>query len=79
MSKNILKMKDKYGLIYQFMIEVLKLEEAEALKNTLKLEAAISEGALIRLKSFIRNTKSRLLTDQRYSREFKRHFIREAK
>ncbi len=76
MNKKLIEMKNKYGIIYQFMIEVLGLNENEALKNTLKLEGSISENALNRLKCFIEHTKDRILNDPEYSKEFSRYFIK---
>jgi len=70
-------MKDKYSEIYRFMVDILKLEEKEALQNTLKLEGAISENVLKRFKDFIAYTNEKMLTNKEYLNEFNKFFNKE--
>jgi len=70
-------MKDKYSEIYRFMVDILKLEEKEALQNTLKLEGVISENVLKRFKNFIAYTNEKMLTNKEYLNEFNKFFNKE--
>jgi len=74
MGKKLLEMKKKYSEIYLFMVDILKLDETEALKNTLKLEGAVSENVLKRFKNFIAYTNNKLLTNSEYLNEFNKSF-----
>jgi len=73
MNKKVLNMKDKHSVIYRFMTDILGLEENEALKNTLKLESAISENVLKKFKCFIGYTNSKIKDDPDYSCELSKY------
>ncbi len=77
MNSKLLEMKDKYREIYRFMLDILKLNEKEALKNTLKLEGAISKNVLKKFKNFIAYTNDKLLTNSEYLNEFNEYFNKE--
>lgn len=61
------------------MNKTLGLNENEALKNTLKLEAIISPDVLKKLKSFIKYSNNKLVNDKNYKIEFDKFYSKELK
>lgn len=74
MNGKIVKMCKKFNTLYTFMVEMLGLEEKEALQNTLKLEGAVSEEVLYRLKNYINFTLHKFSTDPNYMKEFQEYY-----